>query len=187
VPVTRRAAALAVALAVCAGGCRREFAGRIIEPRRAAPDVGALRFAEQRGKVVVLTFGFTACPDVCPLTLSRMGSAYALLGADAGRVTMAFVGVDPERDGPEALREHVALFDRRILPVHLARAALARALDGYGAAAARRHRGAAGGVAVEHTTGMFVTDTQGRLRLHHRHDASPEALVADLRRLLAER
>jgi protein SCO1/2 len=116
-----------------------------------------------------------------------MGSAYGLLGADAGRVTMAFLGVDPERDGPEVLRDHVAMFDRRIVPVHVDRAALARALDGYGAAAAKRHRAEASGAAVEHTTGMFLTDKQGRLRLYHRHDARPETLVADIRRLLAER
>jgi protein SCO1/2 len=185
VPVTGRLAALALA-AACAGGCRDEFAGRILEPRRAAPDVGALRFAEHRGEVVVLTFGFASCPDVCPLTLSRMEAAYAMLGADAGRVTMAFVGVDPERDGTEALREHVAIFDRRIVPVYVDRAALSRALDGYGAAATTRRR-ADGDVAVEHTTGMYVADRQGRLRLHHRHDARAEVLVADVRRLLAER
>jgi protein SCO1/2 len=180
----RHAAAALAALALSVGGCRPELAGRTIEPHRPAPDVGALRMTEQRGRVVLLTFGFVSCPVVCPLTLSRMASAYERLGDDARRVTMAFATVDPERDTPERLREHVARFDRRITPLHVDRPALADSLAGYGATATPRGEGAA--TAVEHTAGVFVSDTQGRLRLFHRHDVAAELLVADVRRLLAE-
>jgi protein SCO1/2 len=180
-PPSRALLAASLALvAVWTGGCREEFAGTVLEPRRAAPDVGALRMADQRGKAVVVTFGFASCPIVCPLTLQRMATAYEALGPDAARVTMAFATVDPERDTPARLREHLARFDARILPVRVEPAALPATLASYGAVATRS------GDSFDHTAGLFVVDPQGRLRLHHRHDAPPEGLVADLRRLLAE-
>jgi protein SCO1/2 len=177
-------------------GCAR-WNGTALDGRPAA-DVGGLRLAEQRDKVVLVTFGFTSCPDVCPLTLSRMKAAYRLLGDDAARVAMAFVTVDPERDSPELLRRHVSAFDGRIAPVFVQGRALADALQAYGATATRRvtdpdryHRlagggGAGAGYTVDHTSGFFVVDRRGRLRLHEPHDASPQALAADVRRLLAE-
>jgi protein SCO1 len=178
-------------------GCAR-WNGTGLDGRPAA-DIGALRFANERDRVVVLTFGFTNCPDVCPLTLSQMKAAYRLLGADEGRVAMAFVTVDPDRDRPERLRAHVAAFDRRIAPVFVERRALAEALAAYGATASKRisdpdryHRlsttgaGNAASYTVDHTSGFFIVDKRGRLRLHEAHDLPVEALVADLRRLIAE-
>lgn len=193
-PARRAAAALLALLALAALACRKEFAGRAIEPARPAPDVGALRMADQRGKVVVLTFGFTYCPDVCPRTLSQLKAAYAALGDDSPRVAMAFVTVDPERDPPEELRAYVDRFDRRIVPVFVEPPALKATLDGYGVTATRRYAGGASSTAapatdsytVDHTAGIFLVDKQGRLRLFHRHDGSVDALVADVRRLLAE-
>jgi protein SCO1 len=189
-------AALASA-AACSAGCSR-WHGTPLEPRPAG-DVGALRLAEHRDQVVVLTFGFTSCPDVCPLTLSRMKAANRLLGDDAARVAMAFVTVDPERDRPELLQRHVAAFDRRIAPVFVEGKALAAALAAYGATASKRvpepdryHRLASAGTShgasytMDHTSGFFVVDKRGRLRLHVAHDLPAEALVADVRRLLAE-
>jgi protein SCO1/2 len=186
---------LLVALAGVLAGCSDRLSGTPIEPPRAAPDLGALRISEQRGKVVVLTWGFTSCPDVCPLTLSQMRAAYRLLGDEAQRVTMAFVTVDPERDSPERLRAYVGSFERRILPVHLEGQALADALSGYGVSATKRFPdasryknipAAAAHYSVDHTAGFVLADKQGRLRVKVPHDAKPEALVGDIRRLLAE-
>ena len=190
-----RAAIIVGALALHA--CAR-WNGTGLDGRPAA-DIGVLRFANERDKVVVLTFGFTNCPDVCPLTLSQMKTAYRLLGADDGRVAMAFVTVDPDRDRPEILRKQVAAFDRRIVPVFVEGRALAETLAAYGATASKRisdpdryHRLATTGASnassytVDHTSGLFVVDKRGRLRLHVPHDLPPDALVADLRRLIAE-
>jgi protein SCO1/2 len=185
---------LAVALATL-WACAPRWAGAPVEPPRAAADLGGLRMAEQRGKVVVLTFGFTSCPDVCPLTLSRLRAAWRLLGDDAARVTGAFVSVDPERDAPERLRDYVAGFDARFLAVHLPAPALADGLAAYGATATRRlldpdryrHRpGAPPRYTVDHTAGFLVVDKRGLLRLRHPHDVAAEDLARDLRRLLAE-
>jgi protein SCO1 len=193
-----RAALLTLVLSLCVlQGCTR-WSGTRLDGHPAA-DVGALRIAQHRDQVVLLTFGFTSCPDVCPLTLSRMKAAYRALGADADRVAMAFVTVDPDRDRPDVLGAHVAAFDRRILPVFVEGRALADALAAYGATATKRitdpdryHRVGAGAAAaapytVDHTSGFFVVDKRGRLRLHEAHDVAADALAADVRRLLAEK
>jgi protein SCO1 len=195
VPVVARSVALLVA-AACAVGCGHRWTGEEVAPSRQAADLGPLHLAAQRGHVVVITFGFTSCPDVCPLTLSRMKAVYRLLGGDAARVAMAFVTVDPERDRPESLQRYVTSFDPRILPVHLEHRALADALAAYGVTANKRlpdpsryrsFPGAGASYSIDHTAGLFVTDKRGRLRLRIAHDAKAEGIAADIRRLLEER
>src|SRR5690242_12853810 len=192
-----RAAVLTLALSPCAlGGCTRGSGTRL--DGRPAADVAALRLAEHRDEVVLLTFGFTSCPDVCPLTLSRMKALYRALGAAADRVAMAFVTVDPDRDRPAVLATHVAAVYRPLLPYFVAGRRFAASLAAYGATATKRitdpdryHRVGAGAAAatpytVDHTSGFFVVDRRGRLRLHEAHDVPADALAADVRRLLAE-
>jgi protein SCO1 len=188
--------AVILVVAVCAAACARRWTGEEIKPSHQAADIGPLHLAAHRNDVVVITFGFASCPDICPLTLSRMKAAYRLLGADAERVVMAFVTVDPERDRPDSLERYVKSFDARILPVHLERRALADVLSAYGATAvkrlpdASRYRnlpGAGASYSIDHTAGLFVTDKRGRLRLRIPHDAAAEAIAADVRRLLEER
>src|SRR4051794_11122575 len=87
--VVRHAAILAGT--VCAAACARRWTGQEIAPARQAADIGPLHLAAHRGDVVVITFGFASCPDICPLTLSRMSAVYRLLGGDGERVVMAFV------------------------------------------------------------------------------------------------
>jgi protein SCO1/2 len=164
---------------------------------RPAPDLApAFRFAERRGQVVVISFGFTSCPDVCPLTLARMKALYRELGPDGARITAAFVSVDPGRDSPERLETYARSFDKRIVPVRLEGRALSDALAAWGVTAARRpvpasryasFSRAADDYLVDHTAGFFLVDKLGRLRLRHPHDASARALADDVRMLLAER
>jgi protein SCO1 len=192
--IAGRAAILVGAL--CAAACARRWTGEEIAPSRQAADIGPLHLAAHRGAVVVITFGFASCPDICPLTLSRMKAVYRLLGADGERVVMAFVTVDPERDRPEILERYVKSFDARIEPVHLDHRALADVLTAYGVTAvkrlpdASRYRnlpGAGTSYSIDHTAGLFVADKRGRLRLRIPHDAAAEAITADIRRLLEER
>src|SRR3954469_14579255 len=192
--VAGRAAILAGA--VCAAACARGWTGEEMAPSRQAGDIGPIRLTAHRGEVVVVTFGFASCPDVCPLTLSRMRAVYRLLGAEGERVVMAFVTVDPERDRPESLERYVTAFDARIQPVHLEHRALADVLTAYGVTAvkrmpdASRYRnlpGAGTSYSIDHTAGLFVTDKRGQLRLRIPHDAAAEAIAADIRRLLEER
>jgi protein SCO1/2 len=197
----RRAAVIArcaafLLLAACASACAKRWTGEAIAPSRQAADVGPFRLAAHRGEVVVVTFGFASCPDVCPLTLSRMKTAYRALGTDAARVAMVFVTVDPERDRPDMLHRYVASFDPRIQAVHLEGQALSDVLAAYRITANKRlpdqnrYRnlpGAASSYSIDHTAGLFVVDKRGRLRLRIAHDADAEGIASDLRRLLDER
>ena len=144
------------------------------------------RLEDFRGKVVVLFFGFTHCPDICPTTLAEIAQAVKTLGPDAERVQVLIVSVDPERDTPEALAQ----------VRHRLRPALPRP--------ARRPRGDASrwpsefkiyfekrktgdSYTVDHSAQSYVIDPQGRLRLLVRHDRIGSDLPHDLKVLLAEK
>lgn len=143
------------------------------------------RLEEFRGKPVVLFFGFTRCPDVCPTTLAQIAAAVKSLGADADRVQMLFVSVDPERDTPEALGEYVRAFDPRIVALRGDAAATQRVAKEFRIYYEKRPQGAT--YTVDHSSQAYVLDAQGRLRLLVRHERIGQDLAADLRTLLRER
>jgi protein SCO1/2 len=142
--------------------------------------------ADFRGKAMVIFFGYTQCPDICPTTLAAMRQAMDLLGPEADRVQVLFVTVDPERDTPEVLADYVPWFDPRF-----------RGLRGDAAqtlAVAREFRvffskvpAQSGGYSIDHTATSYAYDPRGRLRLLIRHGETPEHIAADLRLLLAGR
>jgi protein SCO1/2 len=142
--------------------------------------------AEFKGKVVVVFFGFTQCPDVCPTTLAELAAAKRELGADGARVQGIFVTVDPARDTPEVLRAYVAAFDPSFVAL--------RGSDEQTLATAKSFKvyynkvegRTPGSYTIDHTAGSYVFDAQGRVRLFTRHGTGQAALVSDLRRLLAE-
>lgn len=188
---------LACAAAVATLACADRFHGEVVEPARAVADLagasGGLRLAEQRGRVVVVAFGYTRCPDVCPMTLSRARAAWRLLGADAGRVTFAFATLDPERDTAAKLADYVHAFDPRFLPVRLEPAALRAALGSWDvrwlrkdAPHARRRGGAGPHYLIDHTSGFHLVDAAGALRVVVPLESPPDALAEDVRRLLRE-
>jgi len=139
------------------------------EPARAAPDFvlrGAdgsqVRLADHRGKVVLLTFGFTHCAAVCPTTLATLARARSELGAAAGRVQVIFVTVDPERDSAAQMSRYLAAFDRTFLGATGDPDALAKVREAYGVAAEREGDGP--DYAMAHTSSIFLIDPAGRLR-----------------------
>jgi protein SCO1/2 len=142
--------------------------------------------AEFKGKVVVVFFGFTQCPDVCPTTLAELAAAKRELGADGARVQGIFVTVDPERDTAEVLRAYVAAFDPGFVAL--------RGSDEQTLATAKAfkvfYRKVEGktpsAYTIDHTAGSYLFDTKGRVRLFTRHGTGQAALVSDLKRLLAE-
>ncbi len=137
------------------------------------------------GKVVVLTFGFTSCPDICPLTLTRARALLDALGEDAASVEVVFLTVDPERDTPERLARYVTAFHPRIHAVALPPVQLRQTLALYSAVAERRE--AEGGYYnFDHTSGFLLIDRVGRLRAHAPHALEVDELAADVRRLLSE-
>jgi len=142
----------------------------------------ARKLEEWRGKAVVLFFGFTHCPDICPTTLADIAQAVKSLGADAERVQVLMVSVDPERDTPEALARYVTAFDPRFIALRGDLEATKKAAGEFKIYFEKRKQG--DGYTVDHSAQSYVIDPQGRLRLLVRHDRIAEDLPGDLRALL---
>ena len=132
---------------------------------------------------MVLFFGFTHCPDVCPTTLADVSNALKQLGPDAQRVQVLFVTVDPERDTPEVLGKYVTAFDPGFLGLYGDAAATQRAAKEFKVYYEKRKTG--DGYSVDHSAQTYVIDPQGRLRLFIRHDRLASDLPDDLRTLLS--
>ncbi|HJS39566.1 MAG TPA: SCO family protein [Burkholderiales bacterium] len=144
----------------------------------------ARRLEDFRGKAVVLFFGFTHCPDVCPTTLADMAQVMRQLGADADRVQVLFVTVDPERDTREALAQYVPAFDARFLGLRGDLEATRRVAKEFKVYFEKRPGATPGAYSVDHSAQTYVLDPQGRLRLFVRHGRIAEDLAPDLRVLL---
>jgi protein SCO1/2 len=142
------------------------------------------RLEDWRGKVVVLFFGFTHCPDICPTTLAEISSSIRQLGPDADRVQVLLVSVDPERDTQEALAKYVTAFDPRFLGLRGDLAATRKVAAEFKIYFEKRKQGE--GYTVDHSGQSYVIDPQGRLRLLVRHDRIGQDLAADLRTLLRD-
>jgi len=140
--------------------------------------------ADFQGKAVVVFFGYTFCPDICPTTLARFAEVMGQLGSDADRVQVIFVTLDPERDTPENLAVYVSWFYPSFIGLYgdmAATEAAAREFKVYFA----RSKGSAGmGYAIDHSAGAYVFDPGGKLRLYVKDGAPVEAIASDLKRLL---
>ncbi len=143
------------------------------------------RLEDWRGKVVVLFFGFTHCPDVCPTTLSDLSHAIKKLGPEADRVQMLMVSVDPERDTPEALAKYVTAFDPRFLALRGDLEATRKVAGEFKIYFEKRKQGDS--YTVDHSAQSYVIDPRGRLRLLVRHDRIGSDLPHDLKILLGEK
>lgn len=137
-----------------------------------------------RGKAVVLFFGYTHCPDVCPTTLAAAAEALKALGPEADRVQVLFVTVDPERDTRDALAKYVTAFDPRFLGLYGDAEATRRAAKEFKIYYEKRPESAPGSYSMDHSSQTYVIDPQGRLRLLVRPERMAEDLPADLRTLL---
>lgn len=155
---------------------------------RALADQGGRprRLADFRGWVVILFFGYTSCPDICPTALARFAAVREALGEERQRLQVLFVTLDPERDSPARLGEYVTWFDPSFLGLWSDRETLARTVAEFRITAVRQEVGGGLGYTLDHTAGAYVYDPQGRLRLLIPDNAQVPAVVADLRRLLRE-
>lgn len=137
-----------------------------------------------KGKVVMMFFGYTQCPDVCPTSMTEMVQIKQLLGADADKFQGVFVTVDPERDRAEVLKAYMANFDPSFLaliPDAQQLGTLAKSFRIYFKKVDGR---TASSYTIDHTAGSYVYDTQGRLRLFTRYGTDPAQIAADIRLLL---
>ena len=140
------------------------------------------------GKVVVLFFGFTQCPDVCPTTMSELVEVRKLLGKDGERVQALFVSVDPERDTPAVLKAYMANFDPTFLALRpTSEAQLAALAKDFKMYYKKVEGKTATSYTMDHSAGSYVYDTQGKLRLYTRYGTGAAPLAADIRLLLPEK
>jgi len=142
--------------------------------------------ADFKGKVVLLFFGYTQCPDVCPTTLARFAVVARELGADADNIQVLFVSVDPERDTQELLSKYVPAFDARFLGLFGDAQATARTAKEFKVMYQKQPGKTEQSYTIDHSAGTYVFDKAGRVRLFLRHEAPVEDVVHDLRRLLKE-
>jgi protein SCO1/2 len=140
--------------------------------------------ADFRGKVVVVFFGYTQCPDVCPTTMAEMASVMKELGPAADELQVLFVTLDPERDTRELLAHYVPAFDKRFLGLYGDAAATARVAKEFKVFYSKVPGKAAGSYSMDHTAGSYVFDRNGKLRLFVRHGQGPAPIVHDIRQLL---
>lgn len=140
--------------------------------------------ADFSGKIVMVFFGYTQCPDVCPTSMTEMVAIKQLLGPDGDKLQGIFITVDPERDQPEMLKAYMAAFDPSFLALYTTpekTAALAKDYKVY----FKKVPGATPSTyTVDHTAGSYVYDTEGKLRLFTRYGTPPEQTAADIRLLL---
>ena len=140
--------------------------------------------ADFRGKAVVVFFGYTHCPDVCPTTLADLAQAMRLLGKDAQQVQVLFVTVDPERDTQALLAKFVPAFDPSFLGLYGDAQATKEAARSFRAEYMKQPL-KSGGYSMDHSTFRYIVDTQGRLRLLAGERETPQMLAEDIRQLLA--
>jgi protein SCO1/2 len=138
-----------------------------------------------KGKVVVMFFGYTQCPDVCPTTLTEMQQVMALMGPQADKVQVLFVTLDPERDTAAILKQYVPAFDPRFLGLRPAdEAALEQVTKDFKIYYKKVPGSSPGSYTMDHTAGSYAFDPEGHLRLYIKHAQGPETLAHDLKELL---
>jgi protein SCO1/2 len=136
-----------------------------------------------RGKVVVVAFGYTHCPDVCPMTLANLANARKKLGKEGDQVQVLFVSVDPKRDTPDLLSRYVSAFDPTFVGLGGTPADVQRTVKDFRLYVEERPTGN-GDYSVDHSAQIFAYDRKGALRLVIPQTAAPDAIASDLRVLL---
>ncbi|HYD77288.1 SCO family protein [Ramlibacter sp.] len=184
------AAALPGALAAC-GEKKPQFSAIDVTGMDYAkgfqlPDAdGKMRTLQDfRGKAVVVFFGYTQCPDVCPTTLSEIAQAKQLLGADGEKVQGIFITVDPERDTPEVLKAYMANFGPDFVALRGTPEQVEATAKDYKVYYKKVDGKTPGSYTMDHSAASFVYDPEGRLRLYTRYGTGPQALAGDLKQLL---
>ncbi|HXX86194.1 MAG TPA: SCO family protein [Casimicrobiaceae bacterium] len=140
--------------------------------------------ADFRGKVVVLFFGYTQCPDVCPTTLAELAAVMQKLGPDADRVQVLFVTIDPERDTADLLSRYVPAFNPSFLGLRGDAQATAEVAKEFKILYQKQPGPTPGSYSMDHSAGTFIFDPQGRLRVYLSYGQGPEAFAHDIAELL---
>ncbi|MCC6236628.1 MAG: SCO family protein [Dehalococcoidia bacterium] len=192
-----RVAVLGWALALLLGACARapEFNSKVIEATPLAPELRLVEgssgapfdLREASPEVTVVYFGYTHCPDVCPLMMGSLTAAMRQLPeGDRDDVRVVMVTIDPERDTPEIMGRYVAQFDQSFIGLSGEPADVGKAIADWRIEVFRGDKDAYGSYFMSHPAGAAVLDARRRMRLEIPSDASPAQIAADLRTLLQE-
>jgi protein SCO1 len=196
----RRTLVLAAALTLALTGCDKLGLAGTAAPAYRGVDITGAEYArvlslpdatgkprtlaDFKGKVTVVFFGYTQCPDVCPTTMTELVQVKKALGADGERVQAVFVSIDPERDTPEILKSYMASFDPSFVALRGTPEQTQAAAKEFKVFYAKVPGKTAGSYTMDHTAGAYVLDTNGNPRLCERYGAGAEALTADIKALL---
>lgn len=147
-------------------------------------DGKTVSLADFKGKWVILSFGYTRCPDVCPTTLLDLSQVMTLLGPDADKVQVILMSVDPSRDTPAVMKEYVGLFNERFVGLTAKDdAAMAPVLKSWKIAMSKVPI-QDGHYSVDHSAGMYVLDPNGKAKLYLPYATKPDHIAADLKALM---
>ncbi len=144
------------------------------------------KLSDFAGKVVVLFFGYTQCPDVCPTSMTELAEVKKLLGADGDKLQGLFVTVDPERDTAPVLKGYMANFDPSFLALRPSPAELDQIAKDYKIYFKKAEGKTATSYTMDHSAGSYVYDTKGQIRLFTRYGSGAPALAADIKILLKQ-
>jgi len=181
---------LAALLGACAD--RSAYEGSPMDPALTVPgtllagDPDAISLANTDGKLTLLTFGFTECPDICPTTLSDWRRVRRQLGADTSRVRLIFVSVDHRKDTPATAAAFARNFDPTFIGVAPDSTKLKTLLPFFQAEAVYSPAASGHGTEVGHTTHSFLIDAKGRISLVYTFATEPEPIARDIKRMLAK-
>ena len=198
-----RRAALGLAAAALLAACDGKLLGAADKPSFKGIDITGAEYARSlrltdadgqprsltdfKGKVVVVFFGYTQCPDVCPTTMAELAEVKRSLGAEGAKVQGVFVSVDPERDTADLLKAYLGNFGPDMVGLRGSADEVKAAAREFKVFYAKVPGKTESSYTVDHTAGSYVFDTQGRVRLFTRYGSGAQALADDIKRLLAEK
>jgi protein SCO1/2 len=187
-----------VILAVAAFARPYQFQGTRIEPAFGALDASLtdqngqafalndFRKPGGQGKLALVFFGYTHCPDVCPLTMAEFKQIKEQLGDKAGAVSFVFITVDPQRDSPENIQTYLRNFDETFIGLTGDEAALQPVWDHFGVYREKQELGSAAGYLMDHSSRLYLLDAEGRMVMTFSYGMQADEIAADIRHLLED-
>jgi protein SCO1/2 len=185
-----------ITLTLILAGCRPyQFHGTPYDPPAAAPPIGGANYdgssfnlSQLHGKPVLIFFGYTNCPDVCPTTLAEMRQLRQNMGAKADKMAFVYVSVDPDRDTVARLNQFIPLFDRAFYGVHVDSPALETVKQGYGVYAEKVYtdpNNPAAGYSVDHTARLYLISPDGKLVVSYLYQTDIADIQKDVEHLIS--
>lgn len=169
------------------------YQGSLLETPVPAPEIelgdqhgNLFRLGDQRGRVTLMAFGYTNCPDVCPITLAQFKQIKSGLGSAANSVQFVFITVDPERDTPNRLNQFLGAFDPEFTGLSGDRSDLEPVWQKYGVFQQKQEADSSGNYTVDHTSRIYAIDKNGNFRLTYPYDIDASVIIEDVRHLVEE-